>query len=198
MGPEWQLFVTFCYQLLPLNWSQQQHDTCRGIGLHRQVSPVNVSDSLHPCGAGGWLLCILARACPNVQPRTICLWDFSWSLCLTQLRDMQVVGCHNWGRLSFWAMALCRGWVKIPKPQLWRVKCHRCFHSWPKASQPQAYYLEKDRWVPNDDTPLVWTQTLGSTASPFGVWNDVLKCSDLPMFTTCLGSFCKILGGSCL
>lgn len=22
----------------------------------------------------------------------------------------------------------------------------------------EAYYLEKDRWVPNDDTPLVWTQ----------------------------------------
>lgn len=29
------------------------------------------------------------------------------------------------------------------------------------AEYCEAYYLEKDRWVPNDDTPLVWTQSPG-------------------------------------
>lgn len=32
----------------------------------------------------------------------------------------------------------------------------------------QAYYLEKDRWVPNDDTPLVWTQTLDGSVKWVG------------------------------
>ena len=107
-------FVTSCFHLIDPNSSMIHAAELAFIARYRQYT-----FQIHctPAVLEGDFFVFWQGHVPtysHYQPLTICLWDFSWPLCLTQLRDMQVVGCHNWGRLSFWAMALCRGWVKIP------------------------------------------------------------------------------------
>lgn len=132
----------------------------------------------------------------------VTLVGLGWS-CWHRIWLYQVIGCHHWGRMSLWPMALCGGvgrwdgsperyplfgvewlaiccvilaqhalthYISLHKTSLLLdsiVVCHMFAMKIPcvvmvAAEYCEAYYLEKDRWVPNDDTPLVWTQSPGS------------------------------------